>query len=194
MLSITALSATLQPLLTTVANEAAWRSKFVRRRGKVSGANFVQTCVLGWLARPAASYSQLAQTAASCGLTITPQALAERFTPEAAACLKLVLDAALRAAVAAAPVALPILGRFAGVWLWDSTTITLPDALAAVWPGCGGRVATNTRAGLKVQVRWEFATGRLEVLPLQAGRASDCAAAAEAPPLPAGSLRVTDLG
>ena len=100
----------------------------------------------------------------------------------------------MRAVVAAEPVAVPLLRRFAGVWLWDSTTITLPDALAAVWPGCGGRVATNTRAALKVQVRWELSSGALELTQLQAGRQSDRAAADEAAPLPPGALRLTDLG
>ena len=195
MLSITALAPTLQRLLPPVADRAAQPSRLIRRRGgKVTGANFVQTCVFGWLSHPDASLSQLAQTAATCGLDITPQGLDERFTPEAATCLKTVLEAAMRELPAADPVALPILRRFNGVWLWDSTTITLPDELAAVWPGCGGRVATNTRAALKVQVRWEFTTGALDLTQLQPGRGSDRAAADQAAPLPAGALRVTDLG
>lgn len=195
MLSITDLAPTLQRLLTTVADAAATTSRLVRRRGgKVTGAKLVQTVVFGWLSRPAASRSELAQTAATCGLDITPQGLDGRFTPAAAACLKTVLEAAMRELPAAAPVALPILRRFQGVWLWDSTTITLPDELAALWPGCGGRVATNTRAALKVQVRWELTGGALELTQLQAGRESDRAAADAASPLPPGALRLTDLG
>ena len=194
MLSVAQLAGTLQPLLTSVAEAAAEASGMIKRQGKVTGANFVQTCVFGWLGRPAASRSELAQAAATCGLAISPQGLEQRFTAEATACLKAVLEAAMRAAVAASPVALPILGRFNGVWLWDSTTVALPDALAEVWPGCGGRVATNTRAALKVQARWELSTGRLELTELQPGRGSDKAAADAAAPLPAGALRITDLG
>ncbi len=194
MLGVAHLAGTLQPVLTTVADRAARTSRMICRQGKVTGANFVQTCVFGWLARPDASLSQLAQMAATCGLRITPQGLDERFTPEAAACLKLVLEAAMREVLAAEPVTVPLLRRFTGVWLWASTTITLPDALAAVWPGCGGRVTTNTRAALKVQVRWELTSGALEFTQLQAGRQSDRAAADEAAPLPPGALRITDLG
>jgi hypothetical protein len=194
MVSIAELAPTLQGLLTTVADRAARASRMVRRQGKVTGAAFVQALVFGWLARPDASRSELAQAAATCGLAISAQGLEQRFSAEAAACLKLVLEAAMRAVVAAAPVALPLLGRFNGVWLWDSTTVTLPDALAGLWPGCGGRVATNTRAGLKVQARWELLTGRLELTALQPGRGSDKAAADAAVPLPAGALRITDLG
>ena len=163
MLTLARLAATLQPLLTSVADAAARESGMVRRRGKVTGATFVQTLTFGWLAHPAASLSQLTQVAAACGLAISPQGLDDRFTEAAARCLKAVLAAAMRRVLAADPVALPVLRRFNGVYVWDSTTITLPDALAAVWPGCGGRVATNTRAALKVQVRWELTTGALEV-------------------------------
>jgi DDE family transposase len=194
MCSVPRLAKTLQPLVTTVADEAARETGFVRRVRRLTGATFVQTLVFGWLGQPAASYSQLAQTGAACGLAISAQGLAQRFGAPAAACLRRVLEAALRQVLAAAPVALPILRRFNGVYISDSTTVVLPDALAATWPGCGGRVATNTQAALKVQARWELTTGALELLPLQAGRDSDRAADGAAPPLPPGALRLVDLG
>jgi|GEM_PF-4422023 len=93
---------------------------------------------------------------AALGIAISPQGLAQRFTEPAADCLRRVLGAAMQRLLAAAPVDLPLLRRFAGVSLYDSTVIRLPDALAAVWPGCGGRVAAHSQAALKVQVRWEL--------------------------------------
>lgn len=194
MATLAHLVAVIHPLLTTVADEAARASGMIRRQGKVTGATFVQTLVFGWLGAPTASLSHLCQVAAACGLAVTPQGLDARFTPAAADCLQRVLAVAMRQLVAAAPVMVPILRRFNGVYVWDSTTLTLPDALATTWPGCGGRVATNTRAALKVQVRWELTTGALEVAELQAGRESDHAAGDRATPLPVGALRLTDLG
>jgi hypothetical protein len=195
MVSVPRLARALQPLLTTVADAAGRESGFIKRARKVTGANFVQALVFGWLGRPAASYGQLAQAGAACGLAISPQGLEQRFTEPAADCLRRVLEAAMGVLLTAGVAApLPLLGRFNGVYLSDSTTIALPDALAGVWAGCGGRVATNTQAGLKVQVRWEAARGRLELLPLQAARASDRAADRAAPALPAGALRLVDLG
>lgn len=194
MLSVARLAKTLQPLLTTVADQAARDTGFIKRVRRLTGARFVQTLVFGWLGDPDASYSALTQAGAACGLAISPQGLDQRFTECAAACVRRVLEAAMQHLLAAEPVPLPILRRFNGVYLSDSTTITLPDALAGVWPGCGGRVATNTRAALKVQVRWEFTRGQLELLPLQAGRASDQAADRAAPPPPPGALRLIDLG
>lgn len=194
MVSVADLAATLQPLFTTVADQAARDSGFIQRTRTLTGAAFVQTLVFGWLSNPDASLSQLTQTATACDAPLSRQGLAQRFTPPAAACLRRVLEAALHTLVAAAPVALPILTRFCGVYLWDSTTITLPDLLAPLWPGCGGRVATHSRAALKVHLRWEFTTGAFDWLTLSDGRTSDRGAAQAAPALPAGALRLTDLG
>jgi hypothetical protein len=123
---------------------------------------------------------------------MTPQALDQRFTAAAAACLEQVLTAAIRRVIAAEPVALPLLARFPAVYLQDSSTIGLPDALAPVWQGWGGSTPSHTRAALKLRVRLELRRGCLADLQLQDGRASDRSAAA--PDLPAGALRIADLG
>lgn len=69
----------------------------------------------------------------------------------------------------------------------------LPDALAAVWQGCGGRQPEHTLAAVKLQVRVDLRTGRLEGPQLQDGRASDHAPALPTSLVP-GSLRLADLG
>lgn len=194
MVSVPQVAAVLQAVLTTQADAAARETGFIQRERKLTGATFVQALVLAWLENPAASDGQLVQLAGSCGVAISAQGLEQRFSERSAACLRQVLAQALWATVQATPVALRVLRRFSGVYLWDSTTIRLPDVLGTIWPGCGGRVATNTQAGLKVQVRWEYSTGALEWVDLEAGRDSDRTAALAAPALPRGALRVTDLG
>ena len=147
-------------------------------------------CTAGDSLNPQATLEELAQTAAALGVSITPQALDQRFT--AAACLEQVLTAAISRVIAAEPVAIPLLARFPAVYLQDSSTIVLPDALASVWQGCGGTTPSHTQAALKLQVRLELRTGCLAGLHLQDGRASDRSAAA--PDLPAGALRIAALG
>jgi hypothetical protein len=182
----------MREILTTVADAAARTTQFVVRRSPLGGATFSQTLVFGFLGNPEASLEELTQTAAALGVAITPQALDQRFTAAAAACLKQVLHAALTRVVAADPVAIPLLARFTAVTLQDSSTIVLPDVLAPVWHGCGGNTSERTQAALKLQVRLEMRTGRLAVQ-LQDGRASDRAAA-----LPGsrevGTLHIADLG
>jgi hypothetical protein len=93
--------------------------------------------------------------------------------------------------VAARPAAVPVLQRFNGVYLQDSTQLALPAELADVWPGNGGK---DSGAALKLQVQWEWLSGQLVRLDLRPGRSADNAAPAQAIPLPAGALRLADLG
>jgi hypothetical protein len=191
MVTIAQVAQVMQTVLTTTARAEGQRSGFVRRAGKLDGASWTQTLVLGWLANPAASLDELAQTAAVVGVGITPQGLAQRFTPAAAACLRGVLEAGLQQLIAAQPAALPLLRRFQGVYLQDSTQIALPAELAGVWRGNGGK---DSGAALKLQVQWEWLSGQLTRVDLQNGRAADGAAPAQAAPLPPGALRLADLG
>ena len=192
MTTIPQVARAMRKILTTTADEAARATRFVQRTSPLGGATFSQTLVFGFLGNPQASLEELAQTAATLGVSITPQALDQRFTAAAATCLEQVLRAAITQVIAAEPVAIPLLARFPAVYLQDSSTIVLPDALASVWQGCGGNVSSHTRAALKLQVRLELRTGGLAGLQLQDGRASDRTAAL--PDLPAGALRIADLG
>lgn len=194
MTTLSQLCQTIQTVLTTVADNAARATGFVQRQSKLTGAKFVQTLVFGWLDDPQATYEQLAQTTTALGVPISAQGLEERFGPKAAECLKHVLDAAVQQVIVSDPVAIPILQRFNGVYLQDGTTITLPDELAALWPGCGGSTPEGTRAALKVQTQVNVSDGRMAHLDLQAGRAQDKTAPMQTAPLPPRALRIADLG
>jgi hypothetical protein len=184
----------IHAVLTDISDETARSTGYCVRQSKLTAAAFVQTVVLGWWQHPGATLTQLSQTAAMRGTTISPQGLDQRFTAASAALLRERLTAAVAQVVTADPVATALLGRFSGVYLLDSSTVTLPDALAAVWPGCGGRVATGTRAALKLTVRLDALTGRLDGPELSAGRAQDRGTALQHAPMPAGSLRIADQG
>ena len=184
----------LRTVRTTLADQAAQTSGFVQRQSKLTGALFVQTLVFGWLANAQATLEELSQTAATRGLVITPQGLEQRFTERAATCLQQVLQIAVTHLLHTTPVAVPLLQRFNGVSVLDSSTIVLPDVLASIWPGCGGRTGVNTRAALKAQVQLDLCTGALCGLELQAGRSHDSTTPLQTVPLPEGALRLTDLG
>jgi hypothetical protein len=192
--SLAQVATALQVVLTAVAAEAARQCGFVRRVRRWTGATFVQTLVLGWLGNPDASLSELTQVAAKLGVAVSPQALAQRFGPEAAALLARVLGAAIEQVIAAEAVAVPLLQRFAAVVILDSSTVALPDGLATHWQGCGGRVARGTQAALKLTVRLDLGRGRLDGPVVTAGRTQDRSSALQHAPLPAGALRLADLG
>ena len=195
MHSVTQISRALQMLLTTTANDLAHETGFVRRASKLTGARFVQALVFGWLDAPQATVQQLAQMAGTVGVAISPQGLDQRFTPAAAQLLYRVLEAAVRHLVAREPVAIPLLQRFDGVYLLDSSTVLLPDELADRWPGCGGGDGTgrHTAAAVKLQVQLDLVTGLLRGPVVQEGRAHDRAAPQQTD-FPRGALRLADLG
>jgi Transposase DDE domain len=194
MSSVPQLPAVLRTVLTTSADTAARATGFVQRRSKLTGGHFVQALTFGWLTNPDASLAELAQMAAVVGVPISPQGLAQRFSAAAAACLAQVLQEATAHALPGVPPTLPLLQRFPAVLVRDSTLIVLPDALAAVWRGCGGRTADSAPAALKAQVQLDLCAGGLDGPVLQAGRTQDRSSPHQTQPQPPGTLRIADLG
>ncbi len=162
---------------------------FIKRQRKLTGSKFVQTLVFGWLANPQSTLGELSQTAATLGINITPQALEQRFTQQAAKMLKQVLDASIQQMIAADPQSIPLLERFNGIYIQDSSWVSLPSELAFLWQGCGGE--SDHQSSVKIQLGWEILTGALHRLQLQNGKTPDQHFESI---LPKGSLRLSDLG
>ena len=192
--TVTRLADLLQTLFTTTADRLAHDALFIQRRRVLTGAGMAQGLVFTWLDRPDATLDELVQGLALAGTPIAPQSLEERFTPQAADFFRRLLQHALTAVVQAPATTLPLLDRFRGVYLLDSTCRALPTALAELWPGCGGSQPTTCQAMLKVQLRYELTTGALDSLTLHPGRESDARTPAQTQALPPGSLRLADLG
>ena len=96
------------------------------------------------------------------GVSITPQGLSDRFNQSAASLLHQILERAVSHVIAADPVAIPLLQRFSAVVLLDSTVVVLPNELAPVWRGCGGRTEENSQASVKLQVGLDLLGGGLQ--------------------------------
>ena len=189
MFSVAALAPILQSLFTTRADELARASGFIRRHRSFTGAEFLQALVLGWHRRPQATLEDLALP-----LGLSKQALRQRWTASCAAFCRLALQEAVGHAFAARPEVFALLERFAGVFSDDSTQLWLPDECAADFPGNNAEGQGQALARLKALLRWEIQGGRVCHLSRHPGRTADLTAQAEAPPLPAGSLSLADLG
>lgn len=193
MSSVPQVPAVLQRLLTTVAEQAATQSRCVQRTRCFTGSVWVQTLVLGCLQHPETTLTPLAQMAALLGVPVSPQAIAQRFTPATVDCLQRVLAQVVQHRIGGQAEAAPVLARFSEVVVLDSTTIALPAALATDWPGCGngsGPPAAALKAGVRLDLRHGTLTGPL----LETGRTADQRCAVTAHPLPPGFLRIADLG
>jgi hypothetical protein len=193
MSTIPQVAEVLHAVLGPVAQATGRAAGFVRRVRKLDGSAFVRMLVFGWLAEPDASLEELCQMGAAAGVRISAQGLDQRFGPAAASCLEGVLQSAVTQMLAVDPVAIPLLQRFQGVYIQDSTLIRLPDTLAEIWPGCSGR-GPGLESALKVQVRLDLSTGSLNGPFLQAGYVHDRVGLSCPPELPLGALRLNDLG
>lgn len=184
----------MQRVLVEEAEAAARSSGFVQRRSKMTASLFAQTLVFGWMDNPEATLEELAQVAAALGLFITPQGLDGRFSQVAASLMNAVLNTALSQVVVNREVAsMAVLDRFNGLYICDSTVISLPSVLAALWPGLGNNRGQAT-ASLKVQLRLNFSNGELDRMHLGPGREQDRHSPVHRAPLPRGALRLADLG
>jgi len=176
------------------ACELARETGCVKRQRKFSGADLVQMLVFGFQQHPHASLEELASTAELREVSVTDSAVDKRFTPECARLLHAVLEELTSSVVQAAQdVPIRLLRRFAAVILQDSSSMTLPDALAEQWQGCGG-TQDHTAAAVKLHVRWELKRGRLWGPELTDGRTSDRSSPFNEQEVVPGSLYVEDLG
>jgi hypothetical protein len=188
--TITELGTGLQNLLIQDADRLGRASGFIRRQRKFSGASFVQSLVFGWQANPRASLEELCQSAQVCGVEISPQGLQERLnSPQATQFLQQMLDQSLTYLVSGAQATLPGLAQFRGIYLQDSTTVALPPEFVRAWRASGNQ--TGRKAGLKVQTVFNYQNGHLQ-MQLAAASVHDCRL--QRVELPAGSLRLADVG
>ncbi len=193
MILVSDLATTLQTLLTDEAEAAARETGWVHRCRQFRGATLVQTLVLGWLHNPRAPVDGLVDVAADLGVHVSPQALDKRFTPAGSHCLARVLTQALQRVVAAQPLAVDVLSRFAGVYLYDSSTLALPRSLVEQFPGSGRGSDGQRPAALKCQVELELSSGALD-LQIEPARQTDVRSELVRRPLPVGALRLADRG
>lgn len=182
----------MQTALCPVADRIAIEQGFVKRCRKITGSKFAQTMVIAALGSPETTYTDLVQSAAVVQLTISAQGLEQRFTEEGARFMQHLLVEMVEQVIASRPAAVPILQRFQGVYLRDSTVISLPVALAETWPGVGG--SNGATAALKLQVELDFSSGQLHGPVLQSGRTQDQRSPYQQEELPVGALHLADLG
>jgi hypothetical protein len=208
---MTSISQLCEQLRHLFGEEAKRLARQAGLRSRVwNGASLLQVLVFGWLAHPQAGVSQLVRTANSVGISTSKQALDAHFTERTANWLLSILQEAVRCLITGPQVSLALMQRFAGVYIEDASTISLPPALASLWRGSGGnpsgkqgagrgkepepRKEPRTEAALKLTVRWNLLAGQLEGPHLQAGRQHELHSVLRQARLPKGSLWIGDLG
>jgi hypothetical protein len=183
----------MQEVMTVQAERIARETKCSRRSSILGGAGLVQTLVFAYLRNRLATCEELAQTAATLGYAVSPQAIDARCTPQTAECLRQLVEDAVQQAITADECVSPLLNRFSSVCLQDSSTVSLPDALQELWRGCETWADHGGKAALKIQVRFDLGRGAVR-LRLEQGRDSDHRTPLQTEEIEPGSLHLRDLG
>ena len=192
MATIPQISEAMQTVLGPIAERIGWQTRFQQRESKLNGSKFVQTLVFGSLGKGNLSYSDLCNSAMDAGVQISAQGLAQRFGPASAQLCQRVLEESVQVVLTANPQTIPLLERFKGIYLRDSSVINLPEELHELWPGVGGSLGEST--AVKLQARLEYSSGQLAGPVLQAGRVADRHSPYQEEELPVGAIRMGDLG
>lgn len=193
MISLTHFGEKVQHIFTTKSREFGKELGFDKRDRILNAGVFVPLVVLTWFEYPDAAYSQFSQNAATLGTPVSRQAIEQRFTPEAADTLKVVLEEVASVVVHTDAQVLPLLNRFNGVYVQDSSWITLPDECSDAWKGANAKNNIK-KSALKLQLRFDVTTGIFEHFELTDGIVPDTTGEQQMETLPPGSLRLADLG
>lgn len=171
-----------------LARQTGWS----KRQGKIDPFEFLIALVFGQM-------STLRQTlvAQAQGLEepVTRQAVHDRYNPRAVAYFQAAFAHTLAQTLdwsPARPQALALQKHFRAIHLLDSTGFDCPETLQEIFPSCGG---AGSAANIKVLLRYELITGRLEPLKVLAGKRSDQGQALSAAQrLKPGELQINDKG
>lgn len=176
----------LQIFLNEVGDMLAQHSGFVQRNSKLGGKELVQVMTLACLENGKASLNDFCQVAQELGLTISSSGLHQRLTSEAVELLSQVFQLWIQQEQP--PEIHQVFRNFESVHIVDSSRINLPACLAVDFPG-GRNPAT-----MKVQLGYEYRSGRIEALQIETGRTPDQSSSLPQEVSKAGDLVLFDLG
>jgi hypothetical protein len=193
-ISVAEVHAVLNDLFNDSADELALDTGFCQRKRKLSGSVFAKTLVFSLMQKPDSSLQDFSDFAANnLGVGVSHNAFDQRFTDAAVHFLASLFCAAFDRCLSARPALLPILRRFAGVFLRDATVVHLPDALADLFPARKSRTGKPS-AALKLVLEMELTTGQFTEAEIIAGRDNEKTSQVASKPLPAGALLLEDMG
>lgn len=190
--TITPIVQTIQTIMIEEADVLGKKTGFIQRKVKLSGSAFIQALVFGFQSEPDLTYGELSQSAATVGVDMSPQGLEQRLSEKAAHFVQKVLEKMVSAGVNGEKSSIPLLARFEGVYIRDSSVIELPKGLKAIWKGNGGNQGAN--AAMKLQVNLNYSSGALSGPILQNGREQDQTSPFQEIQLASGALHLADLG
>jgi hypothetical protein len=149
-----------------LARQTLWS----RRQGKIDPFEFLTSLIFGQLS---ASRPTLSSQAQSLTEPVSRQGIDQRYNPAAVAYVKASFAHVMAQTLDWSPThpqAEALRAHFTALYLLDSTCFDCPETLQDLFPSCGG---DGSAANVKVLLRYELITGRLEPLQVLEGKRSD---------------------
>jgi Transposase DDE domain len=149
-----------------MARKTGWQ----KRKGKIIPVEFINSLSLGQLS---ASRPTLSSQSQSLSQAVTRQGIDQRFTPQAVEFVKAAFAHITGEVLDWSPThpqAEQLRAHFTALSLLDSTSFDCAENLKELFPSCGG---DGSAANVKVLLRYELISGRLEPLGIMAGKRSD---------------------
>lgn len=137
------------------------------------------------------SLSRIAQSCLDLGVPISEQGIDDRFDDNSVAFLRQMSEEAVAQLRLNEPLAIELLQQFRGVYLVDSSQISLPATMSDLFGGSGGNAST---ASLKVQLVFDYLHGQLAKVELRQGREPDQGYRGHWSIIQCGVLLLMDLG
>jgi DDE family transposase len=183
----------LQQLCGSDLEELAPETGVIQRKRKFDAISLLRTLVFTALKQRVPKPADSKRTACQCGVDVSKAAITGRFNDQLIAFLTAVLDRAVARLLTVPTTTRAVLQGFPAVYLGDGTAVRLHEDHAAQFPGCGGTAGAGG-AALKIQLLWDFVSGAVRRVVIEAGKSSDALSPIAREAVAAGSLMVYDLG
>lgn len=188
-MSVSQVSEALHRVLEEEARALAKETGFIQRERALTGADFAQSLIFGWLAEPHLTLCGLSQVAGRREVNITASGFSQRFTEQAATFLQRLLHRLTEVRLHPEPEMQPLLSRFPAVIVEDSTQIKVPPEVGQRWAEDSEPVSQ-----IKVFVRLDLVSGQVSGPLLTTGTHADCKSPFPLEDVPEGALYLADLG
>lgn len=189
--TLSEISTRVTNFLTQRVKQLGKETQFVQRQSKLTAEVFVQTLVTSQFMDPQMSLEGLCDLMRKKQVTLTKQALHERFNAQASLLLSRLFEQAVVLFRQQQLGGIDLLAGFSAVEIQDSTYISLPRALEALFPGYGGVAST---AGMKIQVLFNYTQSCIDQAYVTGARVNDQSFDCHLQALKTGVLYLQDLG
>jgi hypothetical protein len=163
-----------QLYLTDIIDEIAFKTKFLKRKTKITPELFLSLCVFGGEDLCISSLVQLKSRIENMkDIRISPQALDQRFNKTAVDFLRTVFYEMLKIQNKVLIDKESLLkNHFKAIKVVDSTSVVLPESFKNTYKGCGGSGSASA-AAIKIQLQLDVLTGGFINFDISRGASND---------------------